>query len=179
MAASPPAPGQLRADGSPPWQPVRAFAAGKERDFKLDTLGNLRWRPAGSAANLLYPRRREAGVDFREERTVPGIGRAQVRHAAPARLAPAPGVISRSMLPLAGSRRTPEDQSALPPGKRHARAVRQRTSTRQLVNVLRGEVRGRGLGAENFPGLSSILPADMKPEKFPLEPAPAVLNCRN
>ena len=40
-------PEQLRTDGSVPWQPVRASAAGKEHDFKIKTLGNLRWRPTG------------------------------------------------------------------------------------------------------------------------------------
>ena len=214
-----PTPEQLRTDESVPWQPVRAFAAGKEHDFKIKTLANLRWRPAGpnqvftllviaplayrlsQGSRLLYrepaflicndphlppqqivrsyPWRWEVEVNFREQKTVLGIGQAQVRHAASVELEPALGVISYAMLLLADSHRTPEDQSALPPAKWNAHTVPQRTSTQQLVNILRGEVWGRGLGVENFSGFTSTLSADMKPEKFPLNPAPAVLYCRN
>jgi hypothetical protein len=202
-----------------PWQPVRAFAAGKEHDFKIKTLHNLRWRPAGpnQAFTLLviaplayrlsqesrllyrepaflicndphlppqeivrsYPWRWEVEVNFREEKTVLGIGEAQVRPAASVEMEPALGVISYAMLLLADSHRTPEDQPALPPTKWNAHTVPQPASTQQLVNILRGEVWGRGLGVENFSGFTSTLSANLKPQKFPLNPASAVLYCRN
>ena len=214
-----PTPEQLRTDQSVPWQPVRAFAAGKEHDFKIKTLHNLRWRPAGpnQAFTLLviaplayrlsqesrllyrepaflicndphlppqeivrsYPWRWEVEVNFREEKTVLGIGEAQVRPAASVEMEPALGVISYAMLLLADSHRTPEDQPALPPTKWNAHTVPQPASTQQLVNILRGEVWGRGLGVENFSGFTSTLSANLKPQKFPLNPASAVLYCRN
>lgn len=214
-----PTPEQLRTDESVPWKKVTAFAAGKEHEFKIKTLEDLRWPPAGPQlafklvviaplgyrlsreSRLLYrepgflicsdphlsdeeilrsyPWRWEIEVNFREEKTVLGIGEAEVRHAASVELEPALGVVSYAMLLLAGSHRRPQDQPALPPTKWYSHTVPQRTSTQQLINLLRKEVWGVGLGVENFSGFTSRLPANQKPEKFGLHPAPAVLYCRN
>ena len=47
-----PTPEALRKDPDIPWQPVRAWAAGKLHDFKIKTISPLRWRTAGGQHNL-------------------------------------------------------------------------------------------------------------------------------
>ena len=42
-----PTPEQMRQDPTIPWQPVRAFAAGRHFDFDVKVAGPVRWRPAG------------------------------------------------------------------------------------------------------------------------------------
>jgi hypothetical protein len=43
-----PKPDELRCDKDTPWTEVQAFACGKIHDFKVKTLGPLRWRSAGA-----------------------------------------------------------------------------------------------------------------------------------
>jgi len=43
-----PTPEAMRKDDAIAWQSVRAFAAGKEHDFKVKSVGPLRWRAAGA-----------------------------------------------------------------------------------------------------------------------------------
>jgi len=126
-----------------------------------------------------YPWRWEVEVNFREEKTVLGIGQAQLRHPASVELEPALGVVSYAMLLLADTHRTPKARAPLPPTKWSSRTVPQRTSTQQLVNDLREEVWGRGLGLDNFSGFNVTTSPDVKPQKFELNPASAVLYCRN
>jgi len=45
-------PEKLRTDDSIPWQSVRAFAAGKQHDFRVKTLGPVRWRKSGTEQAL-------------------------------------------------------------------------------------------------------------------------------
>jgi hypothetical protein len=47
-----PTPEALRQDAAVPWTAVTAFAAGQTHQFKVKTLGPLRWRPAGQAHDL-------------------------------------------------------------------------------------------------------------------------------
>jgi hypothetical protein len=126
-----------------------------------------------------YPWRWEVEVNFREEKTVLGIGQAQVRHPASVELEPALGVVSYAMLLLADTHRTPQGRATLPPAIWNAHTVPQRTSTQQLVNDLRAEVWGRGLGLDNFSGFNVVAAPDVKPQKFESNPASAVLYCRN
>lgn len=47
-----PSPDELRCDQAEPWTQVRAFACGKIHNFKVKTLGPLRWRSAGRHHDL-------------------------------------------------------------------------------------------------------------------------------
>jgi hypothetical protein len=47
-----PTPEQIRLDESIPWKTIRAFAAGRTFDFKIKSVGPVRWRPAGGERNL-------------------------------------------------------------------------------------------------------------------------------
>lgn len=43
-----PTPESLRQDDSVPWQTVKAFAAGKQHDFRIKTLGPVLWKKSGA-----------------------------------------------------------------------------------------------------------------------------------
>jgi hypothetical protein len=47
-----PTPEQVRLDDRIPWQTVRAYAAGKEHDFRVKALRHLRWRGSGKRHTL-------------------------------------------------------------------------------------------------------------------------------
>jgi hypothetical protein len=107
-------------------------------------------------------------VNFREEKTLLGVGQAQVRHAASTQAVPALQVASYALLLLAAWRAGGGGPSptALPPPKWSASQTPLRTSTQRLLQQLRAEVWGRGLGLDRFSGFSSPPPADAKPEKL-------------
>jgi len=64
-------------------------------------------------------------------------------------------------------------QALLPRPKWMPSSPSTRISTQQAIHQLRAEVRGRGLGLDNFSPFASSLPAASKPEKssFPLASA--------
>ena len=47
-----PTPEALRQDEDTPWQRVHAFAAGKQHEFRIKTLGPVLWRKAGACLPL-------------------------------------------------------------------------------------------------------------------------------
>ena len=113
-------------------------------------------------------------VNFREEKTLLGVGQAQVRCARSVESTPALTVASYALLLLATERAYAGSRQKLLPRPKwiHASAA-DRISTQQAINQLRAEVWGRGLGLENFSGFASTLPATPKPQKstFPLASA--------
>lgn len=110
-----------------------------------------------------YVRRWDIEVNFREEKTLLGVGEAQVRSAESVGSVPALQVASYAML-LLSMARTHGDAPPAPKWADHKTAGRQ--STQRAINQLRGEVWGQALGLTNFSDLLTCTPATSKPEKF-------------
>jgi hypothetical protein len=126
-----------------------------------------------------YFQRWDIEVNFRDEKTLLGVGQAQVRSEASVESAPAFAVAAYGMLLVASQRAFGNsDDDLLPQPKWAARSKAPRTSTQQILHQLRAEVWGRGLGIESFSGFASNLPAHSKPEKcsFPLASAVSYAN---
>jgi hypothetical protein len=103
-------------------------------------------------------------VNFREEKSLLGVGQAQVRNPQSCDSLPPFQVAAYSMLLLAAAIIGYTDQ--LPPAKWRARQNPERISAQRLIQNLRFEVWGRGLGVSNFSGFSSASDSGQKPEKF-------------
>jgi len=118
-------------------------------------------------------------VNFREEKTLLGVGQAQVRCPRSVETAPALTVASYALLLLATQRAFAASRHALlPRPKWIPSSPSTRISTQQAIHQLRAEVWGRGLGLDNFSGFASTLRAATKPEKlsFPLASAVCYAN---
>lgn len=107
-------------------------------------------------------------VNFREQKTLLGLGQAQVREAASVESLPALQVASYAMLQLASLHTLDgENKPDLLPAPKWAAAQAQpRFSTQRAINHLRAEVWGRALGLLNFSDFAPPRPPDSKPEKF-------------
>lgn len=118
-------------------------------------------------------------VNFREQKTLLGVGQAQVRSAASVESAPAFSVAAYAFLLLATQRAGRDPSSGrLPRPKWSQPSPASHLSTQQALQQLRAEVWSRGLGLEHF---SSFVPAPTpttKPEKcsFPLASAVCYAN---
>jgi hypothetical protein len=122
-----------------------------------------------------YFQRWDIEVNFRDEKTLLGVGQAQVRNAVSVESAPAFAVAAYGMLLVSGQLAFGNsDHGLLPQPKWAASSKGPRTSTQQLIHQLRAEVWGRGLGIESFSGFASNLPATAKPQKYPYPIASAV-----
>jgi len=103
-----------------------------------------------------YFQRWDIEVNFRDEKTLLGVGQAQVRNAASVESAPALTVAAYGMLLVAGQLAFGNsNESLLPQPKWAASSKGPRTSTQQLLHQLRAEVWGRGLGLDSFSGFAS------------------------
>jgi hypothetical protein len=121
-----------------------------------------------------YFQRWDIEVNFRDEKTLLGVGQAQVRAEASVESAPALTVAAYGMLLIAGQLAFGNSsEGLLPQPKWAASSQGPRTSTQQLLHQLRAEVWGRGLGIDSFSSFASRLPLLTKPEKcsFPLASA--------
>lgn len=127
-----------------------------------------------------YFQRWDIEVNFREEKTILGVGQAQVRAERSVETAPALSVASYAMLLIAAGRALTDSRDALLPRPKWSPSstTNVRISTQQAVNQLRAEVWSRGLGLDNFSGFASSLLADTKSEKctFPLASAVCYAN---
>jgi hypothetical protein len=126
-----------------------------------------------------YFQRWDIEVNFRDEKTLLGVGQAQVRNTVSVESAPAFAVAAYGMLLVSGQLAfSNSDRGLLPQPKWAASSKGPRTSTQQLIHQLRAEVWGRGLGIDNFSGFASNLPATAKPEKcsFPIASAVCYAN---
>lgn len=115
-----------------------------------------------------YVQRWDIEVNFREEKTLLGVGQAQVRNPNSVEDVPALQVASYAMLLLAtvhASAASP-GADALPPPKWSGAQPPNRQSTQRAINQLRGEVWGRALGLMNFSDLLICAPPAASPEKF-------------
>jgi len=121
-----------------------------------------------------YFQRWDIEVNFRDEKTLLGVGQAEVRNIASVESAPAFAVAAYSMLLVSGQRAFGSSHVGLLPQPKWAAGSKgPRTSTQQLLHQLRAEVWGRGLGVNSFSGFDSQLTIDTKPEKsnFPIASA--------
>ena len=122
-----------------------------------------------------YFQRWDIEVNFRDEKTLLGVGQAQVRNATSVETAPAFAVADYSMLLVSAERAFAAcPNRLLPLPKWSASSKQPRVSTQQLLHQLRAEVWGRGLGIEHFSGFPSHMPSDIKPEKCSFDLANAV-----
>jgi hypothetical protein len=114
-------------------------------------------------------------VNFREEKTLLGVGQAQVRCPRSVETAPAFTVASYALLLLATQRAFADSRHALlPRPKWIPPSPSSRISTQQAINQLRAEVWARGLGLDNFSPFASAPQANTKPQKLPFPLASAV-----
>lgn len=120
-------------------------------------------------------------VNFREEKTLLGVGQAQVRHPESVESVPALQVASYAMLQLACLHfcEGPGQTDQLPPAKWAAAIPPARFSTRSAIGQLRAEVWGRALGLKNFYGFAATCAPNMKPQKFAPDLNSAVLYATN
>jgi hypothetical protein len=122
-----------------------------------------------------YVQRWGMEVNFREEKTLLGVGQAQVRDPRSVESAPALSVAAYALLLLATQRAFADSSPPLLPRPKWIRpSPTARLSTQQAIHQLRAEVWGRGLGLDNFSGFVTTLPPNTKPEKFSFPLASAV-----
>jgi hypothetical protein len=128
-----------------------------------------------------YVQRWDIEVNFREEKTLLGVGQAQVRDAHSVQDVPALQVASYAMLLLSMIRvqNNSPTGDALPVPKWADSQNPPRPSTQRSINQLRGEVWGRALGLANFSDLLICTPPVTSPEKFLPHLASAVLYAAN
>jgi len=126
-----------------------------------------------------YIARWDMEVNFREEKTLLGVGQAQVRAPRSVEAAPALSVAAYALLLLATQRAFAHSRQPLLPRPKWIRpSPSTRISTQQAIHQLRAEVWGRGLGLDNFSGFASTPTSATKPEKssFPLASAVCYAN---
>ncbi len=126
-----------------------------------------------------YFQRWDIEVNFRDEKTLLGVGQAQVRAEASVESAPALAVAAYGLLLVSAQQAFAHSHEDLLPQPKWAAASQgPRTSTQQLIHQLRAEVWARGLGLDCFSGFASNRAPDSKPEKcsFPLASAVCYAN---
>ena len=128
-----------------------------------------------------YVPRWDIEVNFREEKTLLGVGQPQVRNAQSVQAVPALQVASYAMLLLATLRafRAAGKPDLLPPPKWAADSPPPRFSTQRAINQLRAEVWGRGPGVSNFSDFAALSTPNAKPEKLAPDLRSAVLYAAN
>jgi hypothetical protein len=224
-----PTPEELLKDTSIPCQEVQGYAAGKVHQFKIKTLNQVKWKPAGAGqilrliviaplgyklskeGKLLYRQpaylicndpslsleqvlqaylwRWGVEVNFRDEKSVRGVGQDQVRHEKSVGRVPACAVAAYSLLLLAGIHAYgPAGVPQELPEPRWMRGRRPRLCpTQRLISQLRLECWGSQFTRQGFEGFSvgsrsargSGRTQNQKPSKPRTPLASAVLYARN
>jgi hypothetical protein len=128
-----------------------------------------------------YVQRWDIEVNFREEKTLLGVGQAQVRAPKSVEDVPALQVASYAMLLLSMAHATEAspDADTLPLPKWDRSHTPPRPSTQKAISQLRGEVWGRALGLTNFSDLLLCTPPVSNPEKFLPHLPSALLYAKN
>jgi hypothetical protein len=128
-----------------------------------------------------YIQRCDIELNFREEKTLLGVGQAQVRNAHSVEAVPALQVASYSMLLLAALRIGDGRDGAglVPTPKWNNSSPAPRTTTPRAINQLRAELWGRALGLTNFSDFVEQRRPIAKPQKFIPDPSSAVLYAVN
>jgi hypothetical protein len=120
-------------------------------------------------------------VNFRDEKTILGVGQAQVRTEASNQNAPALAVSAYALLLLAsvkahGKNGTPD---RLQEAKWYRRKKQERATTSELINQLRRELWSEAINPEHLSDFMSSTAPDEKSEKCPLPLASAVFLSTN
>ena len=167
--------------------PLRWRPAGAQRNLRLVVIAPLAYRPRPGAKLLYrqpaylivsdphlslqhvvqhYVRRWEIEVNFRDEKTLLGVGEAQVRHPRSVAEVPRMIVAAYSWLLLAARlvAKTGAAPDALPPPKWQAGKKKPRATTQDLLQRLRAELWGEGL--RHFCSFPSAGDTAMKPQKL-------------
>jgi hypothetical protein len=128
-----------------------------------------------------YVQRNDIETNFREQKTLLGVGQAQVRNAHSVESVPALQVASYAMLLLATLRamRGPDKPDLLPAPKWYSASPPPRYSTARAINQLRAELWGRLLGLTNFSGFVALPTPTTKPQKLLPDLSSAVLYAIN
>jgi len=164
--------------------PLRWRPAGKEHDLRLIVIAPLGYRPTKNSRVLYrkpaylictdprasledvlqaYVWRWDIEVNFRDEKTLLGVGQAQVRHERSVENAPALAVAAYAML-LASATQAygPTGKPDSLPLPKWRRKKSRRASTQSLINHLRHEVWARSI---HFSSFAHQHPSHTKPEK--------------
>ena len=124
-----------------------------------------------------YVWRWDVEVNFRDEKTLLGVGQAQVRNKNSVETEPTMVVCAYAMLLLAaikayGINGAPD---LLPKPKWRQKGRAERVSTNNLINLLRYQLWGKVLGHSSFTHFASSPTRDTKHQKQNPQPAPAIL----
>ena len=165
--------------------PLRWRPAGQEHDLRLIVIAPLGYRPTQNS-RLLYRKpaylictdpdasledvlqaylwRWDIEVNFRDEKTLLGVGQAQVRHERSVDTVPALAVAAYAMLLTSAIQAYgPAGQPDSLPLPKWRRKKRRRASTQSLINHLRHEVWARSI---HFSSFVPQHPAHTKPQKY-------------
>lgn len=119
-------------------------------------------------------------VNFREEKTLLGVGQAQVRHPRSVHSVPALQVAAYAMLQLACLHAVDDPRQPDPmPAPKWAADPPPRFSTQRAIQQLRAEAWGRALDLANFSDFASPSPSTTKPQKITPDLSSAVLYAMN
>lgn len=189
-----PTPENVRKSDMVKWVPVKGWAAGKEHEFNVKVIKDLRWEKAGGKHNLqlvvirplryrltksskllykdpayiictdtnleiskllqAYLWRWEIEVNFRDEKTLFGAGKAQVRHEESVHSVPAFIAVIYSYLLIAAHKayRNPDRSTLIPRPKWYPAKEEQRLTTGEIINLFRSQLWSKVLGNDSFTG---------------------------
>jgi hypothetical protein len=111
----------------------------------------------------------EIEVNFRDEKTVMGLGQAQVRNHHAVEHVPALIVAAYAVLLLSAKRAFPRAEQAfeiLPDPKWRKNQSQQRLSTNKIISLLRAQLWGKGMGLDNFSHFVTNTHTEPKPHKY-------------
>lgn len=182
--------------------PVRWRATSAVHDLRLVVVAPLGYRPR-KGARMLYRKpaylictdpnlslerllqayvwRCDIEVNFRDEKTLLGVGQAQVRTAASVEAVPTLIIAAYATMLVAAARvcRDTGHAGHLPPPKWSGPPASSRPSTQALLRQLRAELWGEALGVRSFPDFAAHHARPMKPHKRRPDLTSAVLYACN
>lgn len=168
--------------------PLRWRSAGMKHDLRLIVIAPLGYRPR-KGSRLLYRKpayliatdtntplqqiiqayiwRWDIEVNFRDEKTILGVGQAQVRKQSSVQNVPQLIVAAYAIMLLAAHQTFPTEElkHSLPPPKWRRQEEPQRASTQKLINHLRAELWGKAMGITNFSGFLNNQSLNTNPQK--------------
>jgi len=168
--------------------PLRWRATSNHHNLRLVVIAPLSYRPR-KGSRLLYRKpaylictdtelpldqliqayvwRWDIEVNFRDEKTLLGLGQAQVRNQHSVETLPQLIVAAYAAMLLAAARTYGIDGSPkeLPPPKWRRNGAKQRTTTNDLINQMRAELWGRALGLGNLSDFVTTNHEQMKSQK--------------
>ncbi len=182
--------------------PLRWRATSAVHELRLVVVAPLGYRPR-KGARILYRKpaylictdtnlslerllqayvwRSDIEVNFRDEKTLLGVGQAQVRTAASVEAVPTLLIAAYATMLVAAARlgRNTGHAGHLPPPKWSGPRASTRLSTQALLRQLRAELWGEALGVRSFPHFAAHLARPTKPDKRRPDLTSAVLYACN